>query len=194
MVLKMNRIKNIILENIEIKKDILNSDKLIADILSFYNICFECISNGGKILACGNGGSAADASHFVAELVGKFHINRHPYSAISLNSDSTLLTALSNDFQYHEVFSRQILALMQPNDILLTISTSGSSPNIVAAIKAANKIGGKTILLTSELCNKRFPNCELVISIPCQNTPRTQECHTMILHIVCELLENALYN
>lgn len=190
----MDRIKNIIRENILLKETILNNDEFIDKISKFHEICLNCILNGGKILACGNGGSAADASHFVTELMGKFSLSRNPYPTISLNSDNVLLTALANDYQYCEVFSRQISALMVPEDVLLAISTSGASANIIKAIKNANKIGGKTILLTSDLCKKTNYTSNLILSIPSKSIPRIQECHTMILHIICEMLEKDLYS
>lgn len=192
MDLIMNQIKNIIRENISIKEIILSNDDFIDKISKFYEICLNCILSDGKILVCGNGGSAADASHFVTELIGRFNLSRYPYPTISLNSDSILLTALANDYQYCEVFSRQISALMVPEDVLLTISTSGASSNIINAIRSANKIGGKTILLTSELYQETNCTSDLILSIPSKSIPRIQECHTMILHIISEMLEKEL--
>lgn len=190
----MEKISDIIRENILINETILNDFDLINKIYKFYEMCLECILNGGKILVCGNGGSAADASHFATEFIGRFNFNRNPYPAISLNADSILLTALANDYEYCQVFSRQVSALMLSKDILLVISTSGTSLNIINAIKSANQIGGKTVFLTSKLFQNGNYTCDLILDVPSKNIPRIQECHTLILHIVCELLENKLYN
>lgn len=196
MVLKMKtkNIKDIINENVLINKNVLNDCEFVNKIYEFYKICLKCILSGGKILACGNGGSAADASHFATELMGRFNQDRNPYPAISLNSNSVLLTALANDYEYCKVFSRQVSALMQPEDVLVAISTSGLSSNILNAIKSAKQIGGKTVVLTSELFKNENNACDLILNVPSKNTPRIQECHTLILHIVCELMEKELYD
>lgn len=191
--MKTNNIKNFINENILINKKVLNDDEFVNKIYEFYKICLKCILSGGKILACGNGGSAADASHFVTELMGRFNQDRNPYPAVSLNSNTVLLTALANDCEYCKVFSRQVFALMQPKDVLVAISTSGLSSNILNAIKSAKQIGGKTVILTSELFKKENYAFDLMLDVPSKNTPRIQECHTLILHIVCELMEKELY-
>ena len=151
-------------------------------------IC-QTLTAGNKILLCGNGGSAADAQHIAAELVGRYELSRRAWPAIALTTDTSALTALSNDFGYEEVFSRQVLALARPNDLLIAISTSGRSPNVIRAVEMAKQAGCKTIALTggegvplSTLCD-----CSLVVSS--QRTSRVQEAHITVGHLWCEMVD-----
>ncbi len=149
----------------------------------------NALSNGGKILACGNGGSAADAQHFSAELVGRFERERPELAAVALSTDSSILTAVGNDYGFEQVFARQVRALGQPGDVLLAISTSGSSPNVIEAVRAAQerdmlivalsgKGGGKLSALLSDV--------DVHLCVPHDRTARIQEVHLLLLHCICD--------
>jgi len=155
-------------------------------------IVYAAIKSGNRILACGNGGSAAEAQHFIAELVGRFLTERDPLAGIALTVDTSVLTAIGNDYGYEEVFSRQVRAIGKPGDVLLALSTSGRSPNILAALKQARDRGLKTIALVGATSSPELDVCDLVITIPDSGTPRIQEMHLVILHLICELVDNAL--
>jgi phosphoheptose isomerase len=155
-------------------------------------IVYSAIKSGNKILACGNGGSAAEAQHFIAELVGRFLTEREPLAGVALTVDSSVLTAIGNDYGYEEVFARQVRAIGQPGDVLIAISTSGQSPNVLAALVAARDRGLTTIALVGAESNADLDACDLVITIPDSSTPRIQEMHLVVLHLICELVDNAL--
>jgi D-sedoheptulose 7-phosphate isomerase len=169
----------------------LRSDSALA-ISRAAELVHSAITSGNKILACGNGGSAAEAQHFVAELVGRFLTEREPLAGIALTVDTSVLTAVGNDYGYDEVFARQVRALGNAGDVLLALSTSGRSPNVLAALKQANERGLTTIALVGKESNADLDACDLVIAIPDQSTPRVQEMHLVILHLICELVDNAL--
>ena len=155
-------------------------------------IVYSAIKSGNKILACGNGGSAAEAQHFIAELVGRFLTEREPLAGVALTVDLSVLTAIGNDYGYEEVFARQVRAIGQPGDVLIAISTSGQSPNVLAALVAARDRGLTTIALVGAESNADLDACDLVITIPDSSTPRIQEMHLVVLHLICELVDNAL--
>lgn len=147
---------------------------------------------GGKVLICGNGGSAADAQHFAGEMVGRFQLRgRAALPVLALTTDSTVLTCVANDFSYEEVFSRQVEAFVRPGDVLLSISTSGRSPNVLRAFAAARERGAATIALTGEGGVPAGAATDLVIAAPAGETVRIQECHITIIHAICELIETA---
>ena len=169
----------------------LRSDSALA-ISRAAELVHSAITSGNKILACGNGGSAAEAQHFIAELVGRFLTEREPLAGIALTVDTSVLTAVGNDYGYDEVFARQVRALGNAGDVLVVLSTSGRSPNVLAALKQANERGLTTIALVGKESNADLDACDLVIAIPDQSTPRVQEMHLVILHLICELVDNAL--
>ena len=157
-----------------------------------------CFRNGGKVLVCGNGGSAAHAQHLAAELIGRFHNERDGYPAIALTADTSTMTAIANDYGYENVFARQLKALGQPGDMLIAISTSGYSKNIVNAIRAANRGSMATVLITRELhallAGPIWDNdlaIECVIGVPSTNTARIQEVHQLVIHCLCERIERS---
>lgn len=153
-------------------------------------IIVNCLKNGGKVLVCGNGGSAADAIHFSAELSGKFEKNRRPLPAIALNENVSAITAIANDFGYDEVFSRQIVAIGKRGDVLILISTSGRSENIYrAALLQSTWLGKKVILLTGGILAGLADLCDIVISVPSFRTARIQEAHITILHCIAEIVD-----
>jgi len=154
-----------------------------------------CLKNGGKVLACGNGGSAADAQHFAAELVNRFEINRPGMAAVALTHDASVITSIANDFSFAQVFSRQVEALGRPGDLLLAISTSGESENIVAATTAAAAAGMQTIALTGKDGGAlgRSEHAHIHVNIPHPSTPRIQEMHITCLHILCALVDQSMF-
>lgn len=141
-----------------------------------------CLRSGGKVLTCGNGGSAADALHLAEELVGRFRLERPPLPAICLNADVTALTCIGNDYGYDEVFARQLRALAKSGDILVAFTTSGNSANVLHALSAARAVGVITILLTGKDGGKAKGSCDHELIIPSHSTARIQEVHTLILH------------
>jgi len=148
--------------------------------------------NGGKVVLLGNGGSAADAQHLAGELVGKFMLRRQAFPAIALTTNSSILTAVANDWSYDTVFSRQVEALVTEKDIIIGISTSGNSPNVIEAIKLGKKKGARTIALTGADGGKLADAADLILRVPSDITPRIQEAHITIGHIICELVEREL--
>jgi D-sedoheptulose 7-phosphate isomerase len=165
------------------------------EILDSATMIVECFKNGGKVLICGNGGSAADSQHFAAEFVSSFSktIERSSYPAISLTSDMSIITAYANDFSFDGVFARQVESLGQKNDILITITTSGSSRNCLIAVEQAKKQGLKTIAFTrlgGEITNKG----DLSIQVPSNDTQHIQECHVISYHIIAGLVEHFMSN
>ncbi len=147
---------------------------------------------GGKVLFCGNGGSAADAQHFAAELVVRLERNRRAFAAVALTTDSSVLTACANDFGYEGVFARQVEALGRQGDVLVAISTSGNSPNVLEALEAAGRLGMYRIALTGEGGGKAAGLCEAVLAAPSRRTMRVQECHVLLLHAWCDMIERGL--
>ena len=152
----------------------------------------NCLLKDGTVFWCGNGGSAADSQHLAAELVGRFKNDRKPLKSIALTSDTSVLTCISNDYNYDSIFSRQLEALASEGDILIAISTSGNSSNIVNALRAAGKLGVKTIGLFGENGGKALDFADFTILAPSTNTARIQEIHILIGHIMCEVLEKEL--
>jgi D-sedoheptulose 7-phosphate isomerase len=150
-------------------------------------------AQGNKLMAFGNGGSAADAQHLAGELVNRFQMERPNLPALALNTDTCVLTAIGNDYSYDEVFSRQIKALGNPGDLVLAISTSGRSPNVIKALAAAREKGLTTLGLTGREGGDLPGLCELLIRVPSDDTPRIQEVHALIIHIICELVDLNLF-
>jgi phosphoheptose isomerase len=149
------------------------------------------LRGGGKLLVCGNGGSAADAQHAAAELVGRFQRDRAALAAIALTTDTSVLTSIANDYAFDKVFARQIEALGKTGDVVLGISTSGGSPNVVAALAAARRLGLRTIALTGCDGGEVGRAAELHVNVPSPSTARVQEVHRTLLHAICELVEDA---
>jgi len=150
----------------------------------------EALQAGGKVLVFGNGGSASDAQHLAAELVGRFMKERAAMPAVALTVDTSILTAIANDYSYKQVFVRQIEALGRPGDVALGISTSGESPNVVAALKTARARGLKTIALTGRDGGAVGQAADIHVNVPDQNTARVQEVHRTLLHVMCEVIES----
>jgi len=164
-------------------------DSRLAEIDGTGRLICEALRAGNKILLCGNGGSAADAQHIAAELVGRYERQRKPFPAVSLTTDTSALTALSNDYGYEEVFARQVEALAVAGDVLIAISTSGRSPNIVKAAEKARAMGCKTIALTGCAGEPLASQCDHAIVVPSERTSRVQEAHITIGHLWCEMVD-----
>ena len=154
----------------------------------------SCYRQNGKVLIFGNGGSAADAQHFAGELVSRFYFDRPGLSAFALTTDTSVLTAIGNDYGYENVFSRQIEASAKLGDIVIGISTSGNSPNVIKALQAAKLIGAVTIGLTGQNGGAMRDLCDLCICAPSNSTPRIQECHLVIEHTICAAVEAQLFS
>lgn len=180
-------------DGIELRRQCL--DVLSEPLLSAAALMVECLQGGGKILACGNGGSAADAQHFAAELVNRFETDRPALAAIAMTHDASVITSIANDFSFSRIFSRQVEALGRPGDLLLAISTSGNSENIIEATRAAARTGMKTITMTGKEGGKLGAMEEIAvqINIAHPSTPRIQEMHITCLHILCSLVDKTLY-
>jgi D-sedoheptulose 7-phosphate isomerase len=166
------------------------NSKLIVDIAGYIA---ASLVKGGKILICGNGGSAADAQHMAAEFVGRFKLERPALPAIALTTDTSILTAVSNDYNFKDIFKRQIKALGKEGDILIAISTSGKSKNIIEAIEAAKEKNMLTVGLTGKKGLPMLDVCDYVLHVPSDETPLIQEIHISALHIICELVDVFLF-
>jgi D-sedoheptulose 7-phosphate isomerase len=190
---KVDLIKKEIRESVQLKNRV--AEELSEKIIEVAQALARCIKDGGKILLCGNGGSAADAQHLAGELVVRLSSDytRTALPAITLSSNDYVLTACANDFGFEQVFSRQIEALGKPEDVLLCISTSGNSPNLLKAAEKAKEKKMKTLGLLGKDGGKLNSLSDLSIIVPSDNTPRIQESHVCICHILCELVEKELF-
>ena len=186
-------IKNKIIQSIEVKQHLLSNNDLLLTIEKVAHKMVETFKNGGKVLFCGNGGSAADAQHISAELSGRFYKDREPLYAEALHVNTSYLTAVANDYSFDEVYSRMIKAMGQKGDLLVGLSTSGNSSNILNAIETANKLGMTTVGLTGNSGGKLKDLCSYLINIPSNDTPRIQESHILIGHILCEITEKLMF-
>jgi len=178
-------------ESAEVKRRMLTT--CAASIQEASAILIDAVRKGGKILLCGNGGSAADAQHLATELVSRLKLERPAIAALALTTNTSILTAIGNDYQYDLVFVRQVEAFGKSGDVLIGISTSGNSPNVIRAIEYANMAQIKTLAMTGETGGKLAAKAGLTIRIPSTNVQRIQEAHITVGHILCDLLESALY-
>src|SRR3990167_5492657 len=185
-----DRIIDIINDSIHIKEEILHTQ--LDNIIKAVKVIVASFKSGGKVLIFGNGGSAADAQHICAEFVGKFKKERAALPAVPLNTNSSVLTALSNDYGYEVVFSRQLEALARPADIAIGISTSGKAKNVLLAIKKAKEMGLKTICLSGGTGGELARSADICLLMPSSVTARIQEAHITIAHIICEMVETEL--
>jgi len=153
----------------------------------------RCLAGGGKLMSMGNGGSAADAQHLAAELVNRFMMERPGLPALALTTDTSVLTSVANDYDYKEIFSKQIKALAGEGDVVLGLSTSGRSPNVLAGLTAARQRGLATLGLTGRHAEAMEPLCDVLIQVPSDLTPRIQEIHAFCVHLICELVDLTLF-
>lgn len=166
--------------------------RLGADIARAASMIAEAIKAGGRVLACGNGGSAADAQHLAGELVGRFLMERGAYSAISLSTDTSVMTSLANDYGYDAIFARQVTGHGREGDVLVAISTSGNSKNVINAIEAARAAKMKVVGLTGQGGGAMLELCDVLLDADSPHTPRVQEVHGFIIHEICEIVEKLL--
>lgn len=185
----MNLAKQKIEQSVENLKQLLCAEEELKKIDAAAEWIISALRAEKKLLICGNGGSAADAQHMAGEFIGRFYVNRRPLPAIALTTDSSVLTCVANDFSYEDTFSRQVEALGQKGDVLFGISTSGSSKNVLKAFQSAKNRQIKTILLTGQVEREIATVSDLVIKTPSHDTPRIQEMHLLIEHIVSEIVE-----
>ncbi|MDD5508438.1 MAG: D-sedoheptulose 7-phosphate isomerase [Bacteroidales bacterium] len=187
------RISQIIQESIQVKEQILQDARLLSTIEEVVTLCVHSFQRGNKVLFCGNGGSAADAQHLAAELSGRFYYDRPPLPAEALHVNTSYLTAVANDYSFDEVFARILKGTGRTGDVLIALSTSGNSRNVIQALQAARENGIATVGLTGESGGLMKPLCDYLINVPSGDTPRIQEAHILIGHIVCQLVESALF-
>jgi D-sedoheptulose 7-phosphate isomerase len=189
------RVKNHFFDSIETKQKA--AATMSEDIVRAIKLMHQALSSEKKILACGNGGSAADAQHFAAELVGRFERERRELPAIALSTDSSILTAIANDYSYEVIFSKQVKALGQNGDVLLGISTSGNSANVIAAIEAAHLKGMSVIAFTGKDGGKIkniLKNSDVHLCVPADRTARIQETHLLLLHCLCDGVDHLMFD
>lgn len=187
------KIQEIISSSIDVKTKILTNEDLLKTIHEVISLIIKTFDAGGKLLFCGNGGSAADAQHLAAEFSGRFYKDRKPLPAEALHCNTSYLTAVANDYGYDEVYSRAVSASGRPGDVLVALSTSGNSVNITKALQTANEIGMITVGFTGEGGGKMKGLCQYLVNVPGNDTPRIQEAHIMIGHIICELVEKGYF-
>jgi len=189
----MKRIKEAIRQSIEVKEQILGDEDLLQAIETAAEQCCAAFRSGRKVLFCGNGGSAADAQHLAAELSGRFYFDRDPLPSEALHVNTSYLTAVANDYAFDEVYARLVKGSGQAGDVLFGLSTSGNSPNVIKAIEEARRKGMATIALTGQGGGRLKGLAGLTIMVPSNDTPRIQESHILIGHIICEIIENKLF-
>ena len=187
-------IKRSIEESIKVKQAILGNPELLSIIEKVAQTTIAAFQNHGKLYLCGNGGSAADAQHIAAELSGRYKIDRDPLPAEALHVNSSYMTAVANDYSFDLVYSRMVKAFGNENDVLFAFSTSGNSKNIVNAVIEAKKLGMKTIGFTGQNKSSLTEICDYLIAIPSIDTPRIQESHILIGHIICDLIEIEMFS
>ncbi len=179
-------------KSIEVKTSVLNNNTIIEQLNSLVNNCIQSLKSGGKIIFCGNGGSFADSQHLAAEFISRLRFDRAPLASIALGTNSSNMSAISNDYGYDQVFKREILALGNSNDIFIPISTSGNSANVIDAINAAKEKDIKTIAFTGGTGGEMSNICECII-VPSSSTEKIQEVHIMLGHILCYLVEKNMF-
>ena len=191
--LTIERLKKNFDSSIAVKKQLLEDETVIQTIAEIVELCVEAIQSGNKIFFCGNGGSSADAQHLAAELSGRYYYDRAPLFAEALNVNMAYITAIGNDYGYDMIFARAIQAKGCSGDILFALSTSGNSPNVLKAVAQAKELGVICIGMTGETGGGLANNCSLAIKIPSLDTPRIQECHMLIGHTICEMIEERIF-
>ena len=178
-------------ESAEVKRQTIET--AVDSIEAAAQMLIDCYRTGGKVLLCGNGGSAADAQHLAAELISRLKLERAAIPALALTTNTSLLTAIGNDYKYDLVFVRQVEAFGRAGDVLIAISTSGESENVIKAVEFSRMQGIKSIALTGAKGGRLAEKVDIAIKIPSDNVQRIQECHITVGHILCELIESALY-
>lgn len=184
-------IERLLKESVAVKQDLIRYQ--LEHIGKVVEVTLKALKRGNQILLCGNGGSAADAQHLAAEFVNRFLFDRPALAAIALTTDTSILTAIGNDSDFSQVFARQLEALGRAGDVLYAISTSGNSANVIRAVEAAHKRGIETVAFTGGDGGGLAPICDLALIIPSRSTPRIQEAHITLGHIICQIVEEELF-
>lgn len=187
------KIADTIAASIRLKNTVMNDTDLLATINGVTNECIHAYRNGKKVLFCGNGGSAADAQHLSTELAGRFYLDREPLFAEALHVNTSFLTATANDYSFDEIYARMLRGIGQEGDVLFAMSTSGNSPNVVKAAETAMKLGMTVVAMTGRTGGELKDCCDFLINIPSKDTPRIQEVHMLIGHIICEQIEREIF-
>ncbi len=190
----MQSIKEILQRSIDVKIRLMEEEELLLSIKKTVEIVTQSLQADHKIWFCGNGGSAADAQHLAAELSGRFYHDRDPLFAEALHVNTSYLTAVANDYGYDVVYSRLMKAKAREGDVLFAISTSGNSINIINAMVAAKERGAIVVAMTGETGGKMKEHADILLNMPSTDTPRIQECHIVVGHIICQLVEEAYFN
>lgn len=180
-------------KSIAVKQLIISDKELLQRIDDSIALCVASLKGGGKIWFAGNGGSAADAQHLAAELSGRFYLDRKSIPAEALHVNTSFMTAVANDYGFDQVFARLLQGCARPGDVLVAISTSGNSANIIEAIKVAKSMGVKVIVMTGATGGRSAEACDVLLNVPCNDTPRIQESHILMGHILCENIEKELF-
>ena len=188
-----NKIKEIISSSISVKQQVLQDAVILNTMEKITDAIVDCFKNNGTVLLCGNGGSAADAQHLAAEFSGRFYKDREPLNAEALHVNTSYLTAVANDYSFNEVYSRLVKAKGKKGDVLIALSTSGNSANIVEAAKTAKAKEMKVIAFTGKDGGKLKEYADFLINVPSTDTPRIQECHILVGHIICQLVEEKYF-
>lgn len=186
-------LKSRIEASVKLKSSLLANDALLNTVTNLATEIIRTYRSGGKVLWCGNGGSAADAQHLAAELSGRFYYDRDPLNSEALHVNTSYITAVANDYSYDQIYSRLIAAMGKSGDVLIGLSTSGNSANVINALVEGKKRGMLCVGFTGETGGKMKEHCDLLINIPSTDTPRIQECHMLLGHTVCELVEAGLF-
>jgi len=179
--------------SIDLKTSLLSNDAILNTVQHIIQDMVSCYRNDGKVLWAGNGGSAADAQHLAAELSGRFYYDRPPLFSEALHVNTSYITAVANDYSYDVIFSRLVKAMGRKGDVLIGLSTSGNSVNVMKALEVANEIGMVTVAFTGETGGKMKDLAKYLVNIPSKDTPRIQECHMILGHTICELVETELF-
>lgn len=180
-------------EALELKRQVLSDEALLARAAEVAKLCIEALRAGGAVYWCGNGGSAADAQHLAAELTGRFYYDRPPLRSEALHVNTSYLTAVGNDYGYEQVFERLVRGHIRPGDVLIGLSTSGNSRNVVLALAAACELGATAVAFTGEGGGAMAAECSLLIDVPSRDTPRIQEIHMFLGHCICEIVESEMF-
>lgn len=186
-------IKSKIQDSLNLKLAVLNNNTLLTQVEEVVKEVISCYNKGGKVLWCGNGGSAADSQHLAAELSGRFYYDRPPLFSEALHVNTSYTTAVANDYSYDVIYSRLVSAMCKKGDVLMGLSTSGNSANVVKAFEVANQMDVITVGFTGENGGKMKNLSRYLINIPSTDTPRIQECHMLLGHTICEMVESALF-
>jgi len=187
------RIKQAIQQSIELKEKILQDKEMVQKIEQVSTVCVMALQQGKQVLFCGNGGSAADAQHLAAEFSGRFYFDREPLNAEALHVNTSYITAVANDYSYQEIYARLVKAKGHQGDVLFGLSTSGNSENVIRALETARSMDITTIALTGQEGGKAKELADYLFNVPSDDTPRIQEAHMLVGHIICELVETKMF-